>query len=125
MPPRTIEELAGHDCIRFISPSTGRPSDWRFVTDGNATEFSPRGRLGVTSLETAAHAALAGLGIAQVPEPVVSQALRDRKVRALLVEHVAPAPSMHVVYPSNRHLSAKVRAFADFVAQIFPGGEFR
>ena len=124
-PPRTLEDLAGHDCIRFISPSTGRPSDWSFVRDGAACAFAPRGRLGVTSLETAASAAMHGLGIAQVPEPLVSAALREGKVKAVLAAHIAPAPSLHVVYPSKRHLSAKVRAFADFVAEIFPREVFR
>ena len=123
--PRSIDDLARHDCIRFISPSTGRPTDWRFEKEGKSLAFEPRGRLGVTSLETAASAAIHGLGIAQVPEPLVSAALRDKQARAVLVEHIAPAPSLHVVYPSNRHLSAKVRAFADFVAEIFPREVFR
>ena len=123
--PRRIEDLAKHDCIRFISPSTGRSSEWRFEEEGRSLTFAPRGRLGVTSLETAASAAIHGLGIAQVPEPLVSAALREREARAVLVEHIAPAPSMHVVYPSKRHLSAKVRVFADFVAEIFPREQFR
>ena len=123
--PRAIEELASHECIRFISPSTGRVSDWQFVGGGGTSTFTPRGRLGVTSLESAASAAQHGLGIAQVPEPLISAALREKAVRPLLAEHIAPAPSLHVVYPSNRHLSAKVRAFADFVAEIFPREVFR
>lgn len=123
--PRTIDELAGHNCIRFISPSTGRVADWRFETAGASSTFTPRGNLGVTSLETAASAAVHGIGIAQVPEPLVSGWLRERKARAVLVEHIAPAPSVHVVYPSHRHLGAKVRAFADFVAESFPRQVFR
>ncbi len=123
--PRRIEDLAAHNCIRFISPSTGRTSDWRFEKGGKASTFTPRGNLGVTSLETAAAAAVHGLGVAQVPEPLVSASLRDRTARAVLVDQIAPAPSLQVVYPSNRHLSAKVRAFADFVAEIFPREVFR
>ena len=123
--PKKVEDLDGHECIRFISPSTGRPSDWVFVHAGETSTYTPRGRLGVTSLETAAGAAMHDLGIAQVPEPVVSAALREGKVKSLLPGHVAPAPSLHVVYPSKRHLSAKVRVFADFVAEIFPQEVFR
>ena len=123
--PRAIEDLGRHECVRFTSPSTGRVSDWKFVAGGEALAFTPRGRMGVTSLEVAASAAVHGLGIAQVPEPLVSGALRAKAVRAILTGHIAPAPSLHVVYPSNRHLSAKVRAFADFVAEIFPQAQFR
>ena len=123
--PRAIADLAGHECIRFVSPSTGRVSEWQFEKDGSAATFAPHGRLSVTSYESAAIAAAHGLGIAQVPEPLVSAALRDKSVRQLLADHIAPAPSLHVVYPSNRHLTAKVRAFADFVAEIFPREVFR
>jgi len=123
--PRTIEDLAGHACVRFISPSTGRAADWEFIRDGKACTMTPRGKLGVTSFESAASAAQHGLGIAQVPEPLVTEALRKEVVRPLLTDHIAPAPSLHVVYPSNRHLSAKVRAFADFVAEMFPQQMFR
>lgn len=123
--PRTVEDLARHNCIRFISPSTGRVSDWHFEKDARASSFTPRGTLGVTSLEAAGAAALHGVGIAQVAEPLVSTALREKTLRAVLLDHIAPAPSLQVVYPSNRYLTAKVRAFADFVAEIFPRETFR
>ena len=46
--------------------------------------------------------------------------LRSRALRPLLVEWVAQGPSLTVVYPSSRYLTAKVRAFTDFVAEVFP-----
>ena len=122
--PKAIEDLAGHDCIRFVSPSTGRAAEWRFETAGKPASFTPRGRLAVTSMESAATAAANGLGIAQVPEPLIAAALRGGSARALLTRHIAPAPSLHVVYPSSRHLTAKVRAFAEFIAEIFPEQRF-
>lgn len=118
--PKRVEELAAHNCIRFISPSTGRTAEWKFERDGVTTTFVPKGNLGVNGFEAAAAAALNGVGIAQVPEPLVSGALREKRMKAVLLDHIAPAPSLQVVYPSNRYLTAKVRAFADFVAEIFP-----
>ena len=123
--PRHVDDLARHNCVRFISPSTGRTAEWKFEREGVTTSFTPRGNLGVTGLEAAAAAALHGVGIAQVPEPLVTSALREKRVKAVLLEHIAPAPSLQVVYPSNRYLTAKVRAFADFVAEIFPREVFR
>ena len=123
--PRRVEDLAAHNCVRFISPSTGRTAEWRFEKDGRDITFAPRGNLGVTSLEGAASAAMHGVGIAQVPEPFVSAAIRAKTMKAVLLDHIAPAPSLQVVYPSNRYLTAKVRAFADFVAEIFPKGGYR
>lgn len=118
--PQQIEELAQHACVRFISPSSGRTADWRFEKQGQREAFTPRGRLGVTSLEAAAAAALHGLGIAQVPESLVFPHLRSGALVPLFLEWAAPAPSLKVVYPSNRYLTAKVRAFADFIAEVFP-----
>jgi LysR family transcriptional regulator for bpeEF and oprC len=118
--PKTIDALAEHDCIAFISPSTGRTLDWTFDEAGQTRGHTPRGRLGVTSLEAAAAAAVAGLGIAQVPDILVFRALLAGQLRPLLLDVVAPTPSLMVVYPSNRYLTAKVRAFADFVAEWYP-----
>jgi len=118
--PREVEDLTRHNCIRFNSPSTGRTSDWQFEKDGERATFTPRGNLAVNAFEAAAAAATHGVGICQVPGPLVSDKIRDKRLKPVLLDRVAPAPSLHVVYPSNRYLTAKVRAFADFVAEIFP-----
>jgi LysR family transcriptional regulator for bpeEF and oprC len=118
--PKKIADLEGHNCIRFISQSTGRAVDWRFDESGYKRTFTPRGNLGVTSLEAAAASASHGIGIAQVPDALALPGLRAGTLRPLLLDAVAPAPSLKVVYPSNRFLTAKVRAFSDFVAEVFP-----
>lgn len=117
--PETIDELAGHECINFISPSTGRVQEWMFEEAGRPRAFTPRGRVAVTSLEAAVSAAAAGLGVAQVPNTLALRALREGRLHPLLFDVVASAPPLRIVYPSNRYLSAKVRAFADFVAQWY------
>jgi DNA-binding transcriptional LysR family regulator len=118
--PQRVEELAGHECIAFVSPSTGRVQDWLFAGDGEARSHTPAGRLRVTSLEAAAAAALAGIGVAQVPESLIVPALSSGALQPLLLDSLATAPPMMVVYPGNRYLSAKVRAFADFIAGLYP-----
>jgi len=118
--PKRIEDLAGHNCIRFVSPSTRRVADWQFETNGKRSTFTPRGNLAVNGHEAAGAAAASGVGIVQAPEPLVSTAIREKRLKPILTQHIAPAPSLQVVYPSNRYLTAKVRAFADFVAEIFP-----
>jgi len=118
--PKRIDDLVGHNCIRFISPSRGRVSDWQFEKDGRKVAFTPRGNLAVNGFEAAGAAAAVGIGIAQIPEPLASQAIAEKRLKPVLLDCIAPAPSLQVVYPSNRYLTAKVRAFADFVAEIFP-----
>jgi len=83
--------------------------------------YTPRGNLAVTALEAAAAAAVHGIGVAQVPDALAVPMLQAGKLKPVLTDWVAPAPSMKIVYPSNRYLTAKVRAFGDFVAGIYPG----
>jgi LysR family transcriptional regulator for bpeEF and oprC len=118
--PRSIADLERHNCIRFISPSTGRTTDWVFHKGEAQSTFTPRGTFGVTALEGAVKAAAAGIGIAQVSDLLAMPELRSGLLQPLLVEWAAPGPSLSVVYPSNRYLSAKVKAFTDFVAEVFP-----
>jgi LysR family transcriptional regulator, regulator for bpeEF and oprC len=44
------------------------------------------------------------------------------KLKPVLEDWIAPAPPLNVVYPSNRYLTAKVRAFADFVTGLYAPG---
>jgi LysR family transcriptional regulator, regulator for bpeEF and oprC len=118
--PRSIEELERHNCIGFISPSTGRIADWGFEKDGERRTCAPRGNLGVTSLESAVAAAAAGAGIAQASHVLVMPLLRSGALQPLLIEWAAPGPPLAVVYPGSRYLTAKVRAFSNFVTEVFP-----
>ena len=118
--PKSVSDLERHNCVRFISPSTRRTVDWRFQEGEERIVFTPRGNVGVTALQAAAAAALGAIGIAQVPDALVILPQWADRLRPVLLDWVAPAPALQVVYPSNRYLSAKVRVFADFVCEIFP-----
>jgi LysR family transcriptional regulator for bpeEF and oprC len=118
--PGNVADLAGHNCVRFVSPSTGRTLDWQFEKDGRREAHTPNGNLSVNSLEAAGAAAASGVGIAQVPEVLVIPMLQSRRLQPLLLDRAATAPSLKLVYPSNRYLTAKVRAFAEFTAEIYP-----
>lgn len=62
-------------------------------------------------------AAIAGLGVTLQPTFIVHQALRDGRLVCLLQDHVFLEHSLYVLYPQTRHLSAKTRAFIDFLRQ--------
>lgn len=118
--PASIADLAHHECVRFISPSTGRGRDWMFLKDGKTETFVPHGRLRLTSLDGALDAALAGLGIAQVPDAVAYQSIADGHLQPVLTEFLSPAPALLLVYPGNRYLTAKVRAFGEYFMEVLP-----
>jgi DNA-binding transcriptional LysR family regulator len=62
-------------------------------------------------------AALAGLGIAQVPEGLVEADVHAGRLVPVLDDFATEGTGLYIVLPSNRHLSAAVRAFADHVVQ--------
>jgi DNA-binding transcriptional LysR family regulator len=68
--------------------------------------------------------AVAGLGIIFEPDFIVGPEVRAGRLVPILHAFAPPASGIHVVYPSRRHLSAKVRAFTDFLAQRFTGAEW-
>lgn len=118
--PRTIEELAEHCCIRFISPSMGRAREWLFDDNGVRTSLMPSGNLWLTSLDAAVAAARAGAGIAQVPDALAFRAVMDGQLRPVLTEHNAQSLPLVLAYPGNRYLPAKVRAFARYFERAYP-----
>jgi LysR family transcriptional regulator for bpeEF and oprC len=119
--PRTPADLARHECIAFLDLATGRPADWVFAQRAEPLVLAPRGRLSFNSMEAAVEAAAAGLGVAQVLSSLAEPAVTAGRLRALLVDWAAEGPALHLVYPQHRHLSARIRAFADFAAEVFAG----
>lgn len=120
--PLTIEDLAQHNCIRFVSPSTGRTRDWLFDVDQEIVALVPSGNLRLTSFGATVHLALEGAGIAQVPDVLAFGPILEGRLQPLLTNFVAAAPSLVLVYPGNRYVTAKVRAFKEFFQAEFPKG---
>ena len=64
-------------------------------------------------------ACLAGLGVGRLPTYIFNQYLECGALELVLGEWLSDPTPFHVVYPSNRHLSPKVRVFVEWVAEIF------
>ena len=119
--PGAPDDLARHDCIAFLDLASGRPVDWRFARGGVDTTRAPGGRLAFNSMEAAVEAAAAGLGVAQVLSSLAQGAIAAGRLVPVLVDWAAAGPPLYVAYPHHRHLSAKIRAFVDFAAEVFAG----
>jgi DNA-binding transcriptional LysR family regulator len=118
--PETPADLADHCCLNYSNLAS--PDEWSFVTrDGQRWPVEVRGRLRVNNGDTLREAALGGSGIATLPSFIVGRDLQAGTLVSLLADYVPQDLPMHAVYPHNRHLSPKVRAFVDFlVEQIGP-----
>ena len=118
--PRSPADLAKFRCLAFYNLNTEQVSPWRFERDGANHVHEPDGRIAINNADALVEAARYGEGIIYLLDISVSRALEAGQLTALLPDWTTPTVPMSVVYPQTSHLSAKVRAFADFVATMFP-----
>ncbi len=118
--PQELNDLSAHNCIRFISPSSGRSRDWQFCVDDKIVSLVPSGNLRLTSFDAAIQMATVGAGVAQVPDGLAHAAVMAGSLVPVLSNYVAFGPSLMLIYPGNRYVTAKVRVFKDFFMQQFP-----
>jgi DNA-binding transcriptional LysR family regulator len=116
--PRTPADLAQHNCLLFANPL---PQDhWRFVgPDGGEHRVQVAGNLETNNCEALRETVLAGVGIALRPTWDVGRDVRSGAVRVLLPGYTPHSVAIQAVYPSRRHLSAKVRVFVEFLRAQF------
>jgi DNA-binding transcriptional LysR family regulator len=112
--PTHPSQLMGHDCIAWSS--IGPLRTWWFRSGHGEQTFSIRTRLATSSAESAIAAAQSGLGLAQTTCYQAERGVRVGELVIVLQEfECAPTP-VQLVYPTNRLLPLKLRAFIDFAA---------
>lgn len=118
--PQTPHELADHNCL--IYGNLANPGKW-VCTDGDGARL----RIDVNAVMTASSgdflcaAAEQGLGIAMQPTFIAADAIRRGDLIPVLSEYQWPVTPAYAIYPPTRHLSYRVRAFIDFLADYFSG----
>lgn len=118
--PQAPAELAQHDCIVYTYNPTG--DEWQLSdAAGKPHPVKVRGTLHTNNGDTARAAALGGLGIIWQPTFLIGADLAAGRLLPLLPDYRMPDIDILAVYPSRRHLSAKVRAMVDFLVQEFAG----
>lgn len=113
--PKTPAALASHDAIRFGS-TTGL-ADWRFTDGGEEIRIGYTPRFSTNSSDAAIQYAEAGGGLTRVMAYQAAASLKAGKLKVVLQKFELPALPIHIVYPTSRLLSAKVRAFIDLVIE--------
>jgi DNA-binding transcriptional LysR family regulator len=114
--PAAPEAIASHDTIQF-GPATASP-DWRFVDDGREIRITCTPRFLTNSADAAIQYAEQGGGLTRVLAYQAAEAIKAGRLKTVLVEFEPPPLPIHIVYPTSRLLSAKVRAFVDIVTEI-------
>ena len=113
--PMTPEALASHATIQFGSSAAS--SDWRFLRDGREVRVSYAPRFITNSADAAVQHAEAGGGLTRVMAYQAADAIKRGALKVVLAKCELPPLPVHIVYPTSRLLSAKVRTFIDLVIE--------
>jgi len=117
--PARPEDLRERDTLGF-APETDR-QDWEMTnTTGEVSKVEVAPRLICHDFVMLRSAALAGVGIALLPESVVRMDLENQQLERVLPDWNIPLGILHVVFPSRRGMLPAVRALIDFLAEKLP-----
>ncbi|MBX3593494.1 MAG: LysR family transcriptional regulator [Sphingomonas sp.] len=108
--PRTIDDLARHDCI------VGSARSWHFASGGAVRAWRPVPRWQCNSGSAVADAAISGMGICHLPSFYIRDAMADGRLVPLLTDSRPPDEPVWAVYPQRRHLLPKVRRLVDHLS---------
>ncbi|WP_028346478.1 LysR family transcriptional regulator [Bradyrhizobium murdochi] len=110
--PRSLDDLSRHDCISFVPLQS--PAEWTFKKDQTDYVVPVRSRLVLNHLESTCDAARCGMGIATVFSYQVAESVKTGELALLLQDFEPPPIPVSLVYPPNRFMPVKLRAFLDF-----------
>jgi len=111
--PLTPQDLAAHDCINLRLPTLGGIYAWEFAKDGHDLKVHVEGQLVFNSTTPRLRAALAGLGLACVPEDMVTAHLAEGALVRVLEDWCPSYTGYHLYYPSRRQSSPAFRLLVD------------
>jgi DNA-binding transcriptional LysR family regulator len=119
--PMHTDDLRQHACLRWRR-SSGALALWSFNGNGQPIEIAVSGPLIAHDFPTLLGAAVEGVGLAQLPEPMATEGLRTGKLVHVLEPFAPMIPGVFLYYPSRRQIMPKLRAFIDHV-KSHPAGD--
>jgi DNA-binding transcriptional LysR family regulator len=111
--PQHPDELTRHACLPYSLTSR---STWTFLVDGVLHAVDISGPITANNGNALQEAAVRGMGILYGPTFIVADAIREGKLMPILMKFPIPVLDMFAVFPGNRFVPQRVRAFVDFLA---------
>lgn len=111
--PRRLQDLDAHDCVVFRMPTSGRYRPWEFLANRKPVALHPAPRHEMNEGEGLVSAACAGLGLVQVPAFMAADAVKSGALEEVLAAYRPKPTPISVVFPTNRHIPPRLRAFID------------
>lgn len=115
--PAQPEDLARHDCLTYSYLE--EPDEWHFIGAEGERVVRVSGPIVTSHRQVLRTAAARGLGIAYGPVVFFREDLDAGRVVRVLPQFNLPEVAIYAIYPASRQLTAKVRAFNDFIARYF------
>ncbi|MHC9084562.1 LysR family transcriptional regulator [Luteimonas sp. RIT-PG2_3] len=125
--PRVPADLEAHVAVNYILPGSGRVDHWEYVERGRSRVVELRSRVSANNAETYIACAIAGLGLIQIPRYDAQSHVDAGELVEVMPAYRAADLPVNLLYPHRRHLSGRVRVFAEWLegrlAGIADGGE--
>lgn len=117
--PLTLEALAGHECIQFEMPSTGRTAPWSFNVDGKRLELETTGTYTCLDDYLATVTLVKnGAGLMQAYRFTVQKELDNGELVEVLATFGETSRPFMLIYPHARHVPLRVRVFIDYLMGV-------
>lgn len=116
--PPDLDALAAHRAVNYVSSATGKAVPLEFTANGRVMAVQLPAIVSVTGADLYTGAALAGLGLVQVPRYRVTAELASGRLKILLPDFPCPPMPVSILYSQNRQLSSRVRVFAQWLREI-------
>jgi LysR family transcriptional regulator for bpeEF and oprC len=117
--PTCLDDLKRHQCINYLYPTNGRAYQWQFDSPDGPVALDVDAHLLINDGESVIQAAIAGLGIIQVPHWLAAGPIGHGKLQVIMEDTISTGSPVWIVYPQKKHLSARVHAFIDWVQELF------
>jgi DNA-binding transcriptional LysR family regulator len=111
--PKKPPQLVEHNCINLRLPTHGGLYSWEFEKGSRELKVRVEGQLSFNTTTQLLHAALAGLGVAYLPEGLVQAHINRGRLKRVLEDWCPPYPGYHLYYPSRRQPSAAFALLVD------------
>jgi len=117
--PMHPNDLVNHRCVNYFSARTSKVFDWYFTQNEQRLQVTLSSHMAVSDSYAYTAAGLSGLGIIQMADFLMAEMIAEGRLMSILDDWSNKPLPIHVVYPQNRHLSAKVRVFVDWATELF------
>jgi DNA-binding transcriptional LysR family regulator len=115
--PTHPEDLVDHECLRY--PGWAEGQRWTFFGPEGEIQVDVRCRLTINSAFGILYAALAGAGIVLMRDELLDEHIAAGRLQVLLPNYKTQLRERHIVWLKNRKMTPKLRAFIDFIAEVY------